>query len=117
MKELNYYLNLNYPLTMTREEDGSYFVAYPDLKGCFSTGDDIKEAIEMANDAKKAWLETAIENNIYIPEPKQEEEYSGNFKLRMPKSLHKALADAAQQEGVSMNQYCLYLLSRGTQGR
>jgi len=43
---------------------------------------------------------------------KETNDYSGNFKLRMPKSFHKALADAAKKEGVSMNQYCIYLLSR-----
>ena len=34
------------------------------------------------------------------------------FKLRLPKSLHKSLADQAKCEGISMNQYCLYLLSQ-----
>jgi len=35
------------------------------------------------------------------------------LKLRIPKSLHKALADRSRQEGISMNQYCLFLLSNG----
>jgi hypothetical protein len=34
--------------------------------------------------------------------------------LRLPMSLHKTLKAAAAQEGVSLNQYCLYLLSRYT---
>ena len=38
--------------------------------------------------------------------------YSGQFKLRIPRSLHKSLAEHARREGVSMNQYCVYLLSR-----
>ena len=37
--------------------------------------------------------------------------YSGQFKLRLPKSLHRDLADHAKEEGVSMNQYCVYLLA------
>ncbi len=40
------------------------------------------------------------------------ENYSGQFKLRIPKSLHRSLAERARQEGISMNQYCVYLLSR-----
>ena len=40
------------------------------------------------------------------------ENYSGQFKLRIPKSLHRSLAEHARQEGISMNQYCVYLLSR-----
>ena len=38
-------------------------------------------------------------------------EYSGEFKLRMPKSLHRLLMEKAREEGVSMNQYCVMLLS------
>ncbi|TAH67139.1 MAG: toxin-antitoxin system HicB family antitoxin [Anaerolineaceae bacterium] len=112
MKDLKYYLERKYPLVVVQEDDGSYFVEYPDLKGCFSTGDSLEEAVQLSLDAKKAWIETAIDENIDIPTPKTANEYSGNFKLRMPKSLHKLLADAAKQEGVSMNQYCVYLLSK-----
>ena len=112
MKDLNYYLELKYPLSVIQEDSTSYFVEYRDLKGCFSTGDSLEEAVQQALDAKKAWLETALEEGMIIPEPKILNEYSGNFKLRMPKSLHKSLADYAKEEGVSMNQYCVYLLSK-----
>ena len=40
------------------------------------------------------------------------EHYSGQFKLRIPRSLHRLLAEHSQREGISMNQYCVYLLSR-----
>lgn len=40
------------------------------------------------------------------------EEYSGKLVLRIPRSLHKALKEAAAIEGVSLNQYMLYKLSR-----
>lgn len=40
------------------------------------------------------------------------EEYSGKLVLRIPHSLHKALKEAAEIEGVSLNQYMLYKLSR-----
>ena len=46
-------------------------------------------------------------------EPETLEHYSGQFKLRIPKSLHRSLAERAKAEGTSMNQYCLYLLSQG----
>ncbi len=47
-----------------------------------------------------------------VPEPASDEEYSGQFKLRIPKSLHRQLAMQSKKEGISMNQYCLYLLSQ-----
>jgi predicted SpoU family rRNA methylase len=37
--------------------------------------------------------------------------FSGQFKLRIPISLHKSLSEHAKAEGVSMNQYCMYLLT------
>ena len=40
------------------------------------------------------------------------EAYSGQFKLRLPRILHRALAEHSQREGISMNQYCVYLLAK-----
>lgn len=40
------------------------------------------------------------------------EEYSGKLVLRIPRSLHKSLKEQALIEGVSLNQYMLYKLSR-----
>ena len=62
--------------------------------------------------AKKAWIEAALEEGVEIHEPDSLEDYSGQFKLRIPRSLHRSLAEHSQREGISMNQYCVYLLSR-----
>jgi hypothetical protein len=43
---------------------------------------------------------------------KQLEEYSGRLVLRIPRSLHKSLKEAAEIEGVSLNQYMLYKLAK-----
>ena len=61
---------------------------------------------------EKAWLEAALADGVMIQEPDSLEKYSGQFKLRMPRSLHRALAEHSQQEGISMNQYCVYLLAK-----
>ncbi|MDM8534642.1 toxin-antitoxin system HicB family antitoxin [Clostridiaceae bacterium HSG29] len=110
-KNIKYYLSLKYPLVV-KEDDGSYYAEYPDLKGCMTIGNSLSEISEAIKDAKQAWIETAIENNIKIPEPKSENDFSGSFRIRMPKSLHKSLSDDAKNEGISMNQYCIYLLSK-----
>lgn len=68
----------------------------------------------MLEDAKKQWLIAAMESGYEIPEPNASEHYSGQFKLRLPKSLHKELAEQSKNEGISMNQYCLYLLSKNS---
>ena len=43
---------------------------------------------------------------------KAERTYSGNISLRIPKELHRALVGTAKEQGVSLNQYCLYKLAQ-----
>ena len=113
MKTLNDYLALSYRMEIIRDSDEGGFVAsYTDLPGCITCGETEEEALKNALDAKKAWLEAALEENIEIPEPDSLEAYSGQFKLRLPRSLHRALAEHSQREGISMNQYCVYLLAK-----
>ena len=69
-------------------------------------------ALKNALDCKREWLAAALEDGYEIPEPTSDDEYSGQFKLRLPKSLHRALAENSKREGISMNQYCVYLLSK-----
>ena len=75
----------------------------------------MEELIKNANDAKREWIVAAVEDGTEIPEPEpitDLSEYSGQFKIRMPKTLHRSLALNAKKEGISMNQYCIYLLSK-----
>lgn len=72
----------------------------------------ISNAITNAKDAKAAWIDAALENGNPIPEPNELDKYSGQFKIRMPKSLHRSLAEQSHREGISMNQYCVYLLAQ-----
>ncbi len=91
---------------------GRFVVSYPDLPGCIICGETVKSAVVNGIDAKKAWLETALEEGVEIHELDSLEDYSGQFKSRSPRSLHRTLAEHSQREGSSMNHYCVYLLSR-----
>jgi len=44
---------------------------------------------------------------------KAERAYNGNISLRIPKDLHRELVGMAKEQGVSLNQYCLYKLASG----
>ncbi len=115
MKNLEYYMNLNYKIEIVKDEaEGGYVLSIPDLKGCLTCADKLNKGMEMLEDAKKQWLIAAMECGYEIPEPNALEDYSGQFKLRLPKSLHKELAEKSKYEGISMNQYCLYLLSKNS---
>jgi len=111
MKTIDDYMKKAYRMEIVEDKDeGGFIVTYPDLPGCISCGETIESAVANAIDAKEVWLEAAIEEGIEINEPDSLDDYSGQFKLRIPKSLHKSLAEHSQREGISMNQYCVYLL-------
>ena len=113
MKTLTDYMAMNYRMEIVEDKDeGGFVVSFPELPGCITCGDTIETAIANAVDAKKSWLQTALEYGITIHEPDSLEEYSGQFKLRIPRSLHRSLAEHSKREGISMNQYCVYLLSK-----
>lgn len=116
MDKLENYLNKEYPYKiekLSEDDGGGYFITYPDLLGCMSDGDTIEEVIQMGEDARKAWMETAIETGKDIPEPYSHmDSYKGRITVRVPKTMHKELIDEAHEEGISLNQYLIYLLGR-----
>jgi len=109
-KTLEYFLSLDYKIQIY-PDDGAFVAEIPDLPGCLTQGDTMEEVVSLINEAKELWLETAIANGISIHEPKQLDDFSGKFLLRMPKSLHAKLVNQATDEGVSLNQYVVSLLS------
>lgn len=48
--------------------EGGYVARYPELPGCITTGETLESAAENAADAKKAWLEAALEDGTAIPD-------------------------------------------------
>ena len=84
------------------KEEGGFVVSYPDLPGCITCGETVESAIINALDAKKAWIEAALEEGVEIHEPDSLEGYSGQFKLRIPRSLHRSLAETFSKR---RNQY------------
>ena len=114
MKTIEEYLNQSYRMVVFEDfDEGGYVISFPDLPGCITSGETIESAFHNdAQDAKKEWILAALEEGISIPEPNNLDYYSGQFKLRIPKSLHRSLAEHAKEEGISMNQYCVYLLSK-----
>ena len=112
MKTIEYYMSLPYRLEILPDPDeGGYVARYPDLPGCITNGDSMESVAENAEDAKKEWLAATMENGTRIAEPVDMAGYSGQFKLRILKSFHRRLAEYSKEEGVSMNQYCVYVLS------
>ena len=113
MRTLEEYMRLPYRMEIIPDTiEGGFAVRFPELSGCLTCADTMEEAVRNAENCKREWLTAAIEDRTPIPEPMTDEDYSGQFKLRIPKSLHKSLAEHSKAEGISMNQYCLYLLTK-----
>lgn len=49
---------------------------------------------------------------LSLEDYRAQREYSGKLMLRIPKELHRDLAEAARRNGVSLNQYAAYKLAR-----
>ncbi len=111
-KPLEYYLSLKYPVTIYAAPEGGFVAEIEDLPGCLAQGETLGEAYELIEEARRMWLEVAYEDGQDIPEPRGEQEYSGKFFIRAPRSLHRKLDRLAKREGVSLNQYLVSTLAR-----
>ncbi len=58
-----------FPAIFTAEDEGYYYVKFPDIKNCFTDGDTLPEAIEMAEDALALMLCNMEDKGIEIPTP------------------------------------------------
>ena len=61
---------MRYPIVIERGDDTHAFgVVVPDLPGCFSAGDTLEEAFDMAKEAVEGWLEVCLDDGAEIPKP------------------------------------------------
>ena len=58
-----------YTAVFTPEENGMYSVNFPDLEGCYTSGDSMADAIHMAQDVLCLTLYDMEQDNINLPEP------------------------------------------------
>ena len=108
----------DYRITVQRRdtEDGRLFEGsvneFPDIAVFGETPD---EAYAMAIDAVEALTGLLSDQGRPIPEPAEpEQEYSGKFIVRTPKWVHRDLVVAAADQGTSLNQYIVSVLSAHT---
>lgn len=71
-----------YPACIEQDTDDSYFVEFPDLKGCFSSGKTQNDAILNAQNALAIYIEEYKKNNLELPAP-------SNINQLMSKEPHK----------------------------
>ncbi|MBR5970203.1 MAG: type II toxin-antitoxin system HicB family antitoxin [Lachnospiraceae bacterium] len=59
---------LLYPAVFEFCEEGGYTVTFPDLPGCVTEGDDLAEAMYMAQDAASGWILSELEEGRTAPQ-------------------------------------------------
>ena len=105
METASEYLKKPYGRLLVPEEEGGYRAEIIEFPGCFAEGETAAEAAANLEDAAHSWLESTIAKGQTVPEPIEELDYSGKLVVRLPKSLHRRAAFAANREGVSLNQF------------
>ena len=89
-------------------------VEFPEVPGCGGAGDTVDEAIQDARINLSVHLDYLREEGLPVPVPCLSlpiAEFSGKLSLRIPRSLHKKIAEYAQKEDVSINSYINNALS------
>ena len=92
-----------YTIELRQNADGSWFARIPDLPGCMTEGTSAADALSQIEDAKMAWVATAVEDGVPIPPARDDGDFSGKFVVRVPRTIHRDLVGAARREGVSLN--------------
>ncbi|MCI0550601.1 MAG: type II toxin-antitoxin system HicB family antitoxin [Anaerolineae bacterium] len=118
MRTIDNYLKLPYHIEVIRDDDKEnpgWAARVVELPGCITQGETFEELGEMIEDAMRGWIGIALEDGIPVPEPAPDEDYSGKFVVRLPRSLHRQLAETAEREGVSLNQFVNVALARAVE--
>ncbi len=69
-KSHDYYLSLPYRYGIIADSiEGGYTAFYPDLPGCLTCAETLERLKDNAEEAKRLWLEAALEDLDSIPEP------------------------------------------------
>jgi predicted RNase H-like HicB family nuclease len=92
-------------------EDECYIATISEFPGLSAFGDTPAEAAEEAKIAAEGFLKVYREDGCPVPEPETIKPFSGQTRLRLPKTLHATLSQEAKKEGVSLNSYVVHLLS------
>ena len=114
------YLGLPYRIALTRDgedEERPWRAAVEELAGCEARGATPTDAAARITAAIADGVASARAEGREVPEPRGARAHSGRLLLRMPQSLHRDLAEAAERDQVSLNAYINVLLVWALQTR
>jgi antitoxin HicB len=92
---------------LSEADGGGWLATVPALSGCMGDGDTPEAALADAEAAIIAWHEAARKVGREVPGPSS----LGQWRQRVPRSLHEKLKFVAAREGVSLNAYVANVLA------
>lgn len=102
-----------YSIQISWSDEDECFIAISDeLPNLSAFGDTYDEVLHEIQEAMSGYLE--VLGHEAKPEPLTLESYSGQFRVRLPRTLHRRLAGVAKREGVSLNTMIIKNLSEST---
>jgi predicted HicB family RNase H-like nuclease len=93
------------------DEDNSFVATIPGIQALSALGATREEALSELFIASDAYFEALEASGKPLPLPEKVISYSGQLRLRMPRSLHAVLSHEAEDENISLNTYIITLLS------
>lgn len=110
-------LDKGYVRRLTPDATGGYVASILEFPGCVAEGETAEEALHNLDNAAESWIEVARAHGREIREPIDFEGCSGKFALRMPRTLHRQVAELAELEGCSVNQLLVAAISHYVGGK
>jgi antitoxin HicB len=85
------------------DEDEGYIATISEFPNLSAFGETPEQAVKEAQTAADLMVEIMTEDGEEPPPPKKLIQFSGQTRLRLPKTLHRDLVREAEAEGVSLN--------------
>lgn len=108
-KDFDYYMGLPYTILLHPSPTGGYVVSIGELPGCVSQGETLDEALHMIEDAKRCWIDVALQDGLPIPEP---DPNSAPIFLQLPFPLLDALGKQCKAMNLTLDELVMYHISR-----
>lgn len=93
------------------DDDNGFIATIPGINALSAFGSTHEKALSELKTAAEVYFEALKEAGKPLPIPEKVIPFSGQLRLRMPKSLHASLSLEAESEGVSLNTFIVSLLS------
>jgi antitoxin HicB len=104
---------VKYPVSIKwSDEDEGHIATIPGIQGLSAFGESAEEALNQLRIAAQAFFQSLKKAGKPLPVFDKVKLFSGQLRLRLPKSLHADLSQGAENEGVSLNTYLISLLTR-----